>query len=357
MWRYQELLPVAARDRVSLGEGMTPLLHCGNLGALVGLDHLYVKDESQNPTWSFKDRLCSVAVSRAKGTGASLVVVSSTGNHGISAAAYSARAGLPCLVLTLEGAPPAVKGLMRACGAMVVSTRAPAERWALVETGVRLHGWFPASNYLDPPVGSPCFGVEGHKTIAYEIAEALSWDCPEFVAVPVAYGDGLAGIGKGFWELERLGLVERVPRLVAVEVSGSLGVALGRGCDRVEEAPWADPVAYSIAVKASTYQALAAIRQSGGLAVRVTGPEILAAQEALASREGLYAEASSAASLAGVARLREAGEIRGADRVACLLTSGGLKQPPEGGSPPVPLVSGWDGLQEALRDSYGFQVH
>src|SRR5262245_13972207 len=226
MWRYEELLPIAPAEAVTLNEGWTPLVACPRYGARIGVPRLLVKDESRNPTWSFKDRLASVAVSVSRRFGARVIACSSSGNAGAAAAAYAARAGLPCVVLTFAGAAGPMMTQMRAYGAMVVATRKKEERWTLLRQGVDQRGWYPTTPYFGPPVGSNAYGLEGYKTIAYEIAEQLAWQAPTWCILPVAYGDALAGVWRGFEDLARLRLISTLPRLVASEIHGSLVEAL-----------------------------------------------------------------------------------------------------------------------------------
>ena len=205
----------AARDAepVSLGEGATPLVHLERLGRRLGVPQLYAKDESQNPTWSYKDRLCSLAVTHAVATGARVITISSTGNHGASTAAYAARAGLPCVIFTLASVPDTMKTLMQAYGAAVVAC--PTSESAL-DAHARGHR---AARLVSRPAAAWSHrsartrsGIEGYKTIAYEIAEDLGWTAPDVVVVPSAYSDGLYGIWKGWVELRAPGSREDAAR-------------------------------------------------------------------------------------------------------------------------------------------------
>ena len=225
MWRWDSFLPAAAADAVSLGEGNTPLLPAPALG----LGDVWIKDESRNPTWSFKDRLASGALTMAKRFGAKVIASSSSGNAGAAAAAYAAKAGLPCVVFTFLGAAPPLVAQMRAYGAMVVAVENKADRWRLQSAGVREFGWYPTSPFFGPVVGSNPYGMEGYKTIAFEIAEAFDWQPPDWCVLPVCYGDALFGMWKGFEELKALGWIDRIPRLVAAEVSGSIAAAMASG--------------------------------------------------------------------------------------------------------------------------------
>jgi len=360
LWRFRHLLPVRPTAPISLGEGATPLVHLERLGRRLGLPRLYAKDESQNPTWSYKDRLCATAVTHAVETGARVITISSTGNHGASTAAYAARAGLPCVIFTLASVPETMKTLMQAYGAAVVACPTSESRWDLMRQGVERFGWYPTSGFVTPPVGSNPWGVEGYKTIAYELAEDLGWTAPDVVVVPSAYSDGLYGIWKGWTELQTLGLVKHAPRMIAAEPFGPLAHALEHGLQAPEpvEAP-APSVAFSIASRYGTWQGLAALRESGGTGVRLTDEGVLEAQRALAREEGLFVEPSSAAALTAVMQLVARGSLDAEQTVVVVLTSGGLKD--TGASrtwlPPVPAADGgFDRLLTVLRESYGLAL-
>ena len=226
--------------------------------------------------------------------------------------------------------------------------------------GIERFGWYPTSGFVTPPVGSNPWGVEGYKTIAYELAEDLGWTAPDVVVVPSAYSDGLYGIWKGWMELQTLGLVKHTPRMIAAEPFGPLAAALERGLPAPEpvEAP-APSVAFSIASRYGTWQGLAALRESGGAGVRMTDEGVLEAQRALAREEGLYVEPSSAASLTAVMQLVARGALDGQQTIVVVLTSGGLKDPgaTRAWLPPVPVADGnFDRLLAVLHEAYGLRL-
>lgn len=360
MTRYRELLPPDVQQAPTLGEGETPLLHCERYGSRLNLTRLFLKDESQNPSGSFKDRLAFTALAMAGRFGARAVGVSSTGNAGAAAAAYAACAGLPCIVLTVQGAASAIVTQMQAYGAMVVATRTKADRWKLLQTGVAEWGWYPTSPYFGPPVGSNPYGVDGYKTLAYEVCEQMEWQAPDWCVLPVAYGDALFGMWKGFEELAALGLIASKPRMAAAEMAGCLEAALASGEDAIPEIPAPAPyVAGSISVNQSTYQALHALRASGGAARVARNDELLKLQRKLAADEGVYAEPSSLAALAAVGRLCDEGFIRRSDTVVVVNTASGLKDTAATASavPAIPTVDG-DTTQflETLKDAYGYRA-
>jgi threonine synthase len=347
-------LPAPAGQAVTLGEGDTPLLPVPALG----LGDVWVKDESRNPTWSFKDRLASSAVTMAKQFGARLIVSSSSGNAGAAAAAYAAKAGLPCIVFTFKGAAGPLLTQMRAYGAMVVMVEDKDDRWRFQSAGVEKFGWYPTSPFFGPVIGSNPFGMEGYKTIAFEIAESFDWQPPDWCVLPVCYGDALHGMWKGFEELEALGWIDRVPRFAAAEVSGSLAAALSAG----EAAPMPRPrnaatIATSIGANQGTVQALEVLRRTNGAAVVVEDDALIEWVVKLAKREGIWAEPSSVAPLAAIEKLRHQGTIGAHERVVALVTASGLKDiaPAEKALAPAPMVSGTlDDVLRALHRSYGF---
>ena len=328
LWRYGELLPVGKADAVSLGEGGSPLHRLKTSGAALKLSHLFAKDETRNPTWSFKDRLACVAVSTAKKMGAGVIVSSSTGNAGAAVAAYAAKAGLRCVVFTTKDAAGPLMTQMRVYGATVLATQNKADRWTLMQHAVREFGWFPTSPFFGPVVGSNPYGIEGYKTLAYEIAEQMDWQVPDCCVLPVCYGDALIGMWRGFQDMQAFGWTDRSPRMFASEIYGSLGAALQNGGDALPDMPNThDTVAKSTTATRGTYQALHVIRASGGGAAVVSNEDIMRWQLRLAKEEGLYIEPASAGGLAAIEKFRSGGEIAENDRVVTLLTASGLKDP------------------------------
>ena len=326
IFRYRDLLPVADDvEVVSLSEGGTPLLPADRLAEQVGVTKLWFKDETRNPTWSYKDRLAAVAVTVARARGADTVALATTGNHGAAAAAYAAAAGLRCVALTLASVPETMKVLMQSYGADVVALEKPADRWTLLAEGVRRRGWMPISGFVNPPIGSNPFGVDGYKTIAYEIFDQLG-EVPDVVVVPVAYGDGLVGIHRGFRDLVDMGLAARAPRMVAAEPFGPYAAALAHDPREPVPVETSASVSFSVAASMATHQGLQALLQSDGAAVAEPDDDVVMdAQRMIASSLGLYLEASSALCLPAVVRLRGDGRIRPEDRVVCIATSTGLK--------------------------------
>jgi threonine synthase len=358
MWRYHELLPVEPGEAVSLGEGMTPLLSVPRLAQQLGLRELYVKNETVNPTWSFKDRLASAAVSTARAMGMRVITGSSSGNAGAATAAYSARAGLPCVMFTTQQFPMAMKVQMAVYGTKLVAVPTIHDRWRMVEACVDQFGWFPVTVFVYPLVGSNPYGIEGYKTMAFEMVEQLG-RVPDQVVYPVGAGDAFSGAWKGFSEYRDLGYVESVPRMLAAEVFGPLENALEKDLDHVEEVPWGPTVGISVGLNTSALQGLNVLRESGGAAARASDDEMLAMQRDLAAAEGIYAETSSVLSLAAIRHFVEQGTMDPDQTVVAVLTSSGLKDP-ETTLKHLPEIQvaepTLDGLTRFLREVYGFEI-
>ena len=359
VWAYPELLPVDEEYAVTIGEGDTPLVEAGEVGEELGVPNLYLKDESQNPTWSYKDRLCSVSLSNAREVGAEVVTIASTGNHGASTAAYAARAGLDCVIFTIPDVPETMKTLMQVYGASVIAVPTHDDRWTIMNECIEAFDWYPTGNYVFPPVGSNFYGIEAYKSIAYEICEQLDWQVPDWVVQPTAYADGLSGIWRGFKDLYELGFVDRVPKMAAVEPYGPLKNALDKGLDHVESVETASTVAFSIGAGISTHQGLVALQESDGTSVVSDDDDLRELQKLLGSRTGVYAEASAVASVAGVQKLVEQGEIDRDDTVVAMSTSTGLKDTEMTAEmlPEVPTIEpDIEELRTALEESYGVDL-
>lgn len=357
VWSQPELLPVSPEYAVGLGAGATPLVETPALADEVGVGDLYLKDESRNPTWSFKDRLNAVAVAKTREVGADVVTVSSTGNHGASMAAYAAAADLDAVVFTLSSVPETMRTLMQVYGATVVATTSPEGRWDLMGQCVERYGWFPVGNYVSPPVGSNFYGVEGYKTIAYEVVAELG-AAPDYVVQPTALADGLHGIWRGFRDLEALGIVDDPPAMIAVEPFGPLKSALENDRDRVEPVETAETAAFSIAASTSTYQGLHALRESDGHGVRIGDVDLSALQQRLARATGVYGEVAAVGALAGVDRLADRGIVGDDDTVVAVNTSSGLKDVRTTASslPDVPTIPpALDSLRDLL-ETRGFDA-
>ena len=360
IWKYRRLYPVRRETvPVSIEEGGTPLVELDVLGRQWGVTALYAKDESRNPTWSHKDRLTTVGVTKAKEVGAPGIIVSSTGNQGLSAAAYAAKAGLPCIVLTGTSTPAAVKTLMRAYGAMVFALPTGKERVSLVETCVRELGWFPLTGFgTEGNKGANPYAIDGYKSLAIELYTDLG-RVPDNLIFSVAGGDSMVGTWKGFQDLFSMGILSKMPRMIAAEPLGSLAMSVAVKSEIPVAAPLRDTVAFAVGAPEGTYQALKTIYDSKGTAVEVDDEAIMDAQVDLAAKEGLFVEPSSAVAAAAAKRLLEWGEIKTDETTILVLTSSGLKETGSAARrmPETPVIeSSLMALKQGLSVCYGFSV-
>jgi threonine synthase len=329
LWRYRELLPVTAPDRiVTLGEGMTPLLPLPRLGKELGLPALAMKDESPLPTGTFKARGAAVGVSRAAELGAAAVAMPTNGNAGSAWAAYAARAGLPCLIAMPQDAPEITRAECAVAGSEIYLVDGLiGDAGALIAAAVRTRPGCQDVSTLKEP-----YRLEGKKTIGLEIAEQLGWRVPDVILCPVGGGVGLIGIYKGLLELQQLGWIgPDLPRLVAVQAAGCAPVVRALEQQEAETQPWADArtTAFGLTVPAPLggFLVLAAIRATGGTAVAVTDAELLASLRQAAAAEGTWVCPEGAACFAAAGQLREAGWLTQDDEVVILNTGAGLKYP------------------------------
>lgn len=323
MSRWAPLLPPLVEE-LSMGEGGTALFEAGAISEAIGLDcPLYLKDESRNPTWSHKDRLNYCTVSTAVLNGAPGIVAASSGNHGAAAAAYAARAGLPCVIVTSPAAHAAYFDFYAAVGAEVV-TAATADRWPVMRRIVAETGFMPMSNLTDYHTGNP-FGPEGYKTIAYEIFLQLDRKVPGTVVMPTGYAELLYGVTKGFMELKRLGLSDKVPAVVSAEpaVAGPLARAMASNLPAVILPP-ASSLASAIVCTAGSARGTKAIRDTAGRALTFSEATLQQVHKQLA-RQGIWQELSGVAGLAAIKDAVDAGTTFDGP-VVVVLTSTGLKE-------------------------------
>jgi threonine synthase len=327
MWRYREVMPLFdGETAVTLGEGFTPLFHVKNLGRTIGLERLYVKDESLNPTNSFKARGQSAAITRARYLGADTIALPTAGNAGNAAAAYAAAAGLACEVFMPRDVKRPFVDECRLYGARVTlvdglitdAGRAAAEKGAPL-------GWYDVSTLKEP------FRIEGKKTMAYEIAEQMAWRWPDWFVYPTGGGTGMVGMWKAFEELEELGWMPRGrrPRMVSVQAEGCAPIvrAFERGTAKAEA--WADAATIADGLRVpraiGDFLILRAIRESNGTALAVSDREMVDGMLALGRTEGISAAPEGGAAVAAVERLVAGGAIRPSESVVLFNTGGALK--------------------------------
>lgn len=321
MGRYAAWMPYTSW--VSLGEGGTSCASFPALADEVKAAAVFIKNEGQNPSGSHKDRMSCLAVTRALDVGATSIVAASSGNGGASLALYAAAAGLECCIVTTPALSPIYTRAITMTGARLATASESLDRWRLVAEMTREQGWFPATNYLNPPTGSNHFGSDGLRTVAYEIFEELGADSVDVVLVPTSRGDLLWEIYEGFRQLQSIGLLKSVPRLFAVEPFPRISRVLG-GEEVTGSFPGATSL-FSIGGTTVTYQSIKAIEASGGGAVVVDDGAVARDQLRLA-RHGCYMESSSAATLTGLELLLKDGTISSADAVVLIATSHGYKE-------------------------------
>ncbi len=318
-------LPIAEESSIPvLPVGDTPLLEPVRLRRELEMPALYVKDDTRNPSGSTKDRASLLVVAKAVEYGFDTVATASTGNAATALAAIAAAAGLRAVVLVPAAAPPAKLIQMQSYGATVIAVDGSYDQaYELCREACDSFGWYNRSTALNP------FTVEGKKTAALEIGAAMAPDVPDAVVVPTGDGVILAGLAKGFRDLEKAGLLPHCPRLIAVQPEGSSSIvrAFHTGANRVEAMPDAASVADSltVAMPRNGIGCLAELRASGGGGVTVTDTAITAAISRLARTTGVFAEPAAAAALAGLDTALEEGLLDRDERVVLMVTGGGLK--------------------------------
>ncbi len=326
MWRYGEILPVLdPANRVSLGEGATPLLATPRLGDEMGLNRLSIKDEGQNPTGSFKARGLAMAVSRAKELGAEALVIPSAGNAGSAMAAYAARAGMPATVLMPAAAPEVMKAECATYGATVILVDGLINDAGKVgKMAADTFGWFDVSTLKEP------YRAEGKKTMGLELAEQLGWRLPDAIVYPTGGGTGIVGMWKAFAELEAMGLIgSKRPKMIVVQAEGCAPIvkAFDAGERHAELWKGAETVAAGLRVPVAIgdYLILDAVRESGGTAIAVSDAELMDGVRLAAATEGIFSSPEVGAAVIGTKALAERGFLAADDEVVIFGTGSGIK--------------------------------
>jgi len=328
VWRYKDFMPIRDPSKiVSLNEGGTGLHSCQRLGNLLGFRRLYVKNEGENPTGSFKDRGMTTGITKAVELNMKTVICASTGNTSASLAAYAAKAGLQCIVLIPSG-KIAYGKLAQAMvyGAKVVQIRGDFDQaLKMVLELSEKHREVYLLNSINP------YRLEGQKSLAYEICDQLNREAPDRVVLPVGNAGNISAIWKGFTEFHKLGLIEKLPKMTGIQAQGAAPIAkaIKNGSNEIVPINKPETIATAIRIGApvSWKKALRAIRESKGTAETVTDKEILEAQKMLARSEGLFVEPASASSVAGLKKLFESGKIDKDEIIVCVATGHGLKDP------------------------------
>ena len=331
MWRYFDMLPIDDREGVvSQGEGYTPLMESWSLAKTLGVDKLLLKNETVNPTGSFKDRQVSVGITKLLESGAKTIAVVSSGNVAAAAASYAAVAGINCNIFAPSNAPEEKLVQARMYGATFfrVNTLSSSRIFKMVALACEKNDWrlLSTAGLFNP------YQVEGSKTIAYELCEQAE-PLPDWIIVPVGGGGLLGGLWRGFEDLKTLGRIRKTPALVGVQASACTPLVDAIEKNRTPADVIANPasvedtVAGAIAddILFDAYTALPAIRQTGGMALSVTDEEMLAAEQLLAEKAGIFAEPASASTVAALKKMRESNLIDSGQSVCCVITGSGLK--------------------------------
>ncbi len=329
LWRYRELLPLPLDEEpVTLGEGMTPLLPCLRLGQEFGLGHLFMKDESQLPTGSFKSRGMTTAVSMARHFGLRRLAIPTAGNAGGALAAYAARAGMEVFVFMPEDTPRINQIEAHLCGARVFLVNGLiTDCGRIVREGAARVGWFDFSTLKEP------YRLEGKKTMGLELAEQFGWRLPDVILYPTGGGTGLIGMWKAFQELRRLGWLkaDRLPRLVSCQSDGCAPIvrAFEAGERFAEPFPNAHTIASGLRVPSAVgdFMMLDAIRESGGLALAGRETRIVAWMQRVSRTEGVAICPETAVCFDCLELLRSAGRIGPEDEVVVFNTGAAQKYP------------------------------
>jgi threonine synthase len=343
MWRYRPLLPISysRNGNPALAIGGTPLYPVERLRTHLGMSDLWLKDDSRNPSASLKDRASIIAVMLAKGR---TVACASTGNAASSLAVQSAAAGLQCYIFVPHNAPRAKIVQLLMCGATVFAVNGTYDdAFDLCIEACNTFGWYNRNTGYNP------YLVEGKKTVGLEIAEQLDWHVPDTVLVPTGDGCIISGVYRGFEDFYHLGMIDRMPRLIAVQAEGSPAIVRALASGGVVRACEAHTIADGISVGLPRNGAMAVqhIRASNGFGITVSDEEILSAQKELARHTGVFAEPSGAASYAGLLSLLNEGRIALDERVVMLITGSGLKSIDaiaETAGSVVPIATGEEGM-------------
>lgn len=326
IWRLAPVLPVRNPEQVvTLMEGGTPLLPLQRWGARHGLTKLYAKDETRNPTGSFKDRGASVTISKCREVGIKSLVISSSGNASAAFSAYAAvgERTLYALIRPQTGKVLAAQNLIYGARTLRVrGTNREANR--LASQLCQERGWFECTTPRN------LYRIEGKKTIGYEVAQQLGWESPRWIVCPTGGGTNALALWKAFCEMKEMGWITNLPSLVVIQPEGCAPIVRAHR-EKAPVRPWDSPSTFAdglaVLSPGGGDAVLRAVDASGGLAETVSDEEIAAAERSLASLEGLFVQPASAASLAGLAKLVRTGVVAAGDRVVCVLTGTGKNAP------------------------------
>ena len=326
VWRYAPFMPVDPAHKVSIQEGGTPLYPTKALGAEIGVENTFVKFEGLNPTGSFKDRGMTMGVSHAKELGAQVVGCASTGNTSAALAAYAAKAGMKCAVFLPSG-KVAMGKLAQALffGAKVLSIDGNFDDALALARKMANERKLYLLNSINP------YRPEGQKSVLFEIMDQLNYEVPDRIILPVGNAANIWAVYKALTELEEVGWIDKMPMLTGIQAEGAAPVARAFAAEAKDFVPEQNPETVATAIRignpVSGRKALKAIYSTGGYCTTVNDDEIIKAQQLLGRREGVCVEPASAASVAGLRKLREMGIADKDERVVCICTGNGLKDP------------------------------
>jgi threonine synthase len=324
LWRYLPAIPVNDPKGIQpLHAGWTPLYETTKFRQETGLESLYIKDDSRNPTASLKDRASAVGVAKAVELGRKVVCAASTGNAASSLSGFAASAGIETYIFVPETAPEAKVTQLLIYGSHVFLVKGTYDvAVELCFKAAAEFGWYNRSCAINP------YLVEGKKTVAYEICEQLGWKAPDIAVVAVGDGCTIAGVWKGFKECQILGLIDKVPKIVGVQAAGSNPVtrAFNRKSYQFEyQKPQTIADSISVGIPRNGIKALNAVNESGGWMIDVTDQEILEAMKQLAQKTGIFGEPAGVTSFAGILKMKQLGMLSGNQRVVSIVSGSGLK--------------------------------
>ena len=350
LWRYKALLPVASANPIDLGAGWTPLLRAERLGAALGLDNLYIKNDCVNPTYSFKDRVVAVAVSRARELGIDTIACASTGNLASAVAAAAAVAGLRCFVFVPEGLEPSKIVNAGVYGPHVVQVKGTYDAVnRLCAELADTYNWGFVNVNLRP------YYAEGSKTLGFETCEQLGWQAPDHVVAPIASGALMVKIARGIRQLADVGLIAAPrTRFSGAQAAGCAPVATAFAAGTEDVTPVRpNTIARSLAIgnPADGPFAVRLARESGGAIDAASDPEIVEGIRLLARTEGIFAETAGGVTVAVLKKLAAQGIVRRGETVVAYITGNGLKTPDAvAGSLPAPttVAASVDSFEEAV---------
>jgi len=323
IWRYLDILPIEDADAVPpVQVGWTPLYRAEKLGESVGISNLYIKDDGRNPTCSFKDRASAVTVARALELEEPVITAASTGNAAASLACQTGSLDMKTIIFVPKSAPAPKVAQLLVFGAHVVMVDGTYDdAFDLCVSASKEYGWYNRNTGYNP------FTREGKKTCAFEICEQLDWEAPDKVVVSVGDGNIISGLWKGFMDFNRLGIIEKLPQMVAVQAEHSNAIKNALEGDGEIKPVSGQTVADSISVSIPRdgMAAVQALKESGGFAVSVTDAEILSAIPELARGVNVFAEPAASAAYAGLKKAVASGQIKDGETVCVVITGNGLK--------------------------------